>query len=130
MLTDKVTPVYVPEELLRLRLTAVIDRKATEKLCLRLTFRSQSDAAIATSWSKPFVSSEPGRRELDFALPLSDFGGGKFYVSIGLYRVDELGRHFTLTHITRAFELEIQSLPVWDTNTHGYIALPDTEVWS
>ena len=50
---------------------------------------------------------------------------GVFYISIGLYKKDEIGQALLLDHITRAFRIEVTGSPVWYTSTYGNIAFPE-----
>ena len=52
---------------------------------------------------------------------------GTFYVSIGLYKRDEIGRAMSVDHITRAFKIEVKGSPAWYTSAYGNIALPEIE---
>ena len=120
LLPDKVTPVYEPGENLCLRLRVRSDK--SRRVRFRLTLRTDTDTGLATAWSEPRPL-EPGEQELEFTLPLHQLAKGIFYVSIGLYENDEIGRARLLDHITRAFKIELPGLPVWNTNAHGYMQL-------
>ena len=94
----------------------------SRRVRFRLTLRTDTDTGLATAWSEPRPL-EPGEQELEFTLPLHQLAKGIFYVSIGLYENDEIGRARLLDHITRAFKIELPGLPVWNTNAHGYMQL-------
>ena len=126
-LRDKVTAVYAPGEAVRLALT-VSTTKPLGDLLLRLSFRSETDVAIGTSWSAPFELPETGEQELYFTFPADALAKGRFYASVGIYTRDEIGRHRTLDHVTRAVRLEFSGLPVWDVSAHGFVALPETKI--
>ena len=58
-------------------------------------------------------------------LPTDTLAKGRFYASIGVYRSDEIGRMFPLDHLSRAFKFEISGAPVWNTDAHGFLRLPE-----
>lgn len=126
-LPDKLTAVYEKGEKLELELL-VRQREPVEKARLRLTLRTDTDAGLGTGWSED-IALEPGKEHyrLYFSMPLDWVAKGIFYVSIGLYAMDELGRAQTLDHITRAFKIEVIGSPVWHTNTYGNIAFPEID---
>ena len=126
-LEDKVTPVYEQGEALRLCLT-VEQTKPLRGVSLRLTLRSDADVGLGTSWSADFPLPESGEHALSFSMPLDEIAKGVFYVSIGLYQSDELGRKLTLDHITRAFKIEVLGQPVWNTSQHGFLRLPEARL--
>ena len=126
-LPDKLTAVYEKGEDLKLELS-VRRREPVEKARLRLTLRTDTDAGLGTGWSKDFMlDPEKELYRLQFSMPLDWIAKGIFYVSIGLYERDELGRAQLLDHITRAFKIEITGSPVWYTNTYGNIVFPEIE---
>lgn len=126
-LPDKLTAVYEKGEDLDLELL-VRKREPVEKARLRLTLRTDTDAGLGTGWSKDFMlDPEKELYRLRFSMPLDWIAKGIFYVSIGLYERDELGRVQLLDHITRAFKIEITGSPVWYTNTYGNIVFPEIE---
>ena len=123
-LEGKETPVYQSAEELVLKLT--IDVGAPLKgISFRLTLRTDSDVGLGTSWSEELAFLEEGEQEVILSMPLSMIAKGSFYASIGFYRFDELGRSIMLDHITRAFKIEIEGTPVWNSNAHGYVHLPE-----
>ncbi len=123
-LEDKVTPVYEPGESLRMAIRLRL-QSPQRGLSFRLTLRSEADVGLATAWSEALDFPEAGERELRLELPLDTVAKGRFYVSVGFYRTDELGRKWTLDHITRAFKLELAGLPIWNTEANGYLRLPE-----
>ena len=125
-LRDKVTAVYAPGEAVRLALT-VNTTEPLRDLLLRLSFRSETDTAIGTSWSSPFDLPETGEQELCFTFPADVLARGRVYASVGIYTRDEIGRYRTLDHVTRAIRLEFSGLSVWDVSAHGYVSLPETK---
>ena len=127
LLQDKVMPVYMPEEALILRLTMNVT-KPIANLLLRLTFRNEADVAIGTAWSHPFSMLETGVCDMDFKIPLIQIAKGKFFVSLGIYRTDETGKKKPLAHITRAFKIEIQGLPLWNVRAHGFVHFSEIEI--
>ena len=122
-LVDKVTAVYDPGEDLRLLLDLKLTRPAPP-LHFRLTLRTGTDLGLATAWSKPLALDGVGEKRIRLTVPLGSVAKGSFYGSIGVYRSDELGRMFTLDHISRAFKFEVSGVPVWNTDAHGYIQHP------
>ena len=126
-LPDKVTAVYAAGESVRFALT-VNTTEPLRGLLLRLSFRSETDTAIGTSWSAPFDLPTTGEQELCFTFPADALAKGRFYASVGIYTRDEIGRHRTLDHVTRAVRLEFSGLPVWDVSAHGFVALPETKI--
>ena len=123
LLEDKVLPVYEPGEPLRLRLWVRADG-AYAGLRARLTLRTQSDVGLGTSWSEPFDVPGEGLHELELSMDTAALRSGVFYASMGVYRTDELGRQLTLDHVTRAFRFEVEGVPTWNVNAHGYVELP------
>ena len=123
-LPNKVTPVFKPEEKLELLLT-VTALEPIEEISLRLTFRTENDVGIGTAWSQPFSLERRGTWELSFAFPLSQLAQGKILVSLGLYKTDEIGEKLALSHVSRAFQLEMQGLPIWYTTAYGYVSFPE-----
>ena len=126
-LPGKLTAVYEKGEDLKLELL-IRRRETVEKARLRLTLRTDTDAGLGTGWSKDFVlDPEKELYRLQFSMPLDWIEKGLFYVSIGLYERDELGRAQLLDHITRAFKIEITGSPIWYTNTYGNIVFPEID---
>ncbi len=125
-LPDKVTALYESGEKLELELR-LRQRKRVEKARLRLTLRTDTDAGLGTGWSEDFSLSEAEEQSFRFSMELDMIAKGIFYVSIGVYDRDELGRALILDHITRAFKIEISGSPIWYTNTYGNIIFPKIE---
>ncbi len=125
-LPDKVTALYESGEKLELELR-LRQRKRVEKARLRLTLRTDTDAGLGTGWSEDFYLSEAEEQSFRFSMELDMIAKGIFYVSIGVYDRDELGRALILDHITRAFKIEISGSPIWYTNTYGNIIFPKIE---
>lgn len=122
-LEGKEVPVYQSDEELVLKLT--VDAKAPmQDILFRLTLRTDGDMGLGTAWSEA-LNFENGENEYVLGMPLNTIAKGSFYASIGLYRFDELGRSIMLDHITRAFKIEIEGTPVWNTNAHGFVKLPE-----
>ena len=126
-LEDKLTADYAPGEAVTL-LLRLHNTKRFHSLRLRLSFRSETDMGIGTSWSQPFDLTETGEHTLRFVFPADALAKGTLYGSLGIYETDEIGRRRTLDHVTRAFKLRFSGLPVWDVSAHGYVALPETKV--
>ena len=120
-LSAKTTAFYARGEALRLELT-VHAAEPIDGARFRLTIRDEADVGIGTAWSNEFWLKE-GVSTHDFTVPLDRIAKGNFYASIGIYRDDEIGNHISLDHVTRAFRFELDGLPVWNTNSHGYIQL-------
>ena len=125
-LSDKVTAVYEPGEDLRLLLTLSLT-EATAPLHFRLTLRTETDLGLATAWSQALEMEHIGENTVRLTLPLDSLAKGCFYGSIGVYRRDELGRMIMLDHISRAFKFELSGLPIWNTEAHGYMQLPQMQ---
>lgn len=122
-LEGKEVPVYTSEEAIVLRLTVDVAEPMTD-IHFRLTLRTDGDVGLGTAWSEPLAFENTGREEIVLAMPLGSIAKGNFYVSIGLYRFDELGQSIPLDHITRALKIEVEGAPAWNTNAHGYVSLP------
>ena len=127
LLTEKDAPIYEPGQPLRMCLTLHAEQPAAQ-LCIRVTLRSVADVGLGTAWSKPFDIDSPGDHTVCLELPLEQLSKGVFYASLGVYTRDELGRPRSLDHITRAFRFELPGLPIWNTNAHGYFALPQMNI--
>jgi len=122
---DRDLPVYEPGETMRMALTVTSDRE--EEAVLRLTFRTDSDAGLGTSWSAPFRIRK-GEQEICFSMPLSNVEKGAFYGSVGLFKELPLGRKKCLDHVSRAYKIEVPGSPLWSTDAHGYVSLGEIEV--
>ena len=122
-LAGKQTPVYRPEEEMSLRMTLDITAPQSA-VAFRLTLRTEADAGLGTAWSEELTFPDLGEQEITLAMPLGWIAKGSFYASIGFYRFDELGRSVMLDHITRAFKIEVEGPPTWDTRAYGCGRLP------
>lgn len=122
-LEGKDIPVYQSTESLILRLTVFAEQQM-QGVLFRLTLRTDTDVGLGTAWSKELFF-DKGETEVLLAMPLSSIAKGSLYASIGLYQLDELGRHLMLDHITRAFRIDVEGIPVWDTHLHGFVKLPE-----
>lgn len=122
-LLDKAEPIYAGDEELRMLLTMRVTKPYSD-LKIRLTLRNNIDVGLGTSWSQPFSANDCGEKDILLSMPLSVLAKGELYGSIGVYRTDEIGKAIGLDHITRAFKIEIKGPPVWSTDVHGYINLP------
>ena len=122
-LIDKITPTYGEDEPLRMRLRVRTERPLRD-VVFRLTLRTDSDTGLGTGWSERMCFSEAGTHEVFLTFPMKTLAKGVFYASIGFYRCDEVGRYIPLDHITRAFKLEVEGTPVWNTTAYGYSRLP------
>ena len=127
-LLDKITAVYDSGEDLRLLLNLNITRPAPP-LHFRLTLRTETDLGLATAWSEALTLEGTGEKVVQLTLPLDSIAKGCFYGSIGVYRSDELGRMISLDHISRAFQFEVNGIPIWYTGAHGYMRLPQMQAW-
>ena len=126
-LLGKLTNTCDPEECLRMKLTVKTEDRQ-DGLLLRLTFRTETDTGIGTAWSAPFSLPEKGRHDIIFSVPLHLFAKGNFFVSLGLYRADDIGRKQEIEHVTRAFRIEIPGLPNWNTTGLGYMSFREIAV--
>ena len=127
ILQNKETPSYTSEEMLKLRLTVQVKKPMTD-LLFRLTFRSEANVGIGTAWSHPFCIPKAGVCNITFSFPLTQFAKGKLFASLGVYQADEIGRKKMLTHITRAFRIELSGLPIWNTEAHGFVQFSAIQV--
>jgi hypothetical protein len=130
-LEGKLTPVYDGEEPLRMHFLLRV-KQPLENVQLRLTLRTDTDAAIGTAWSAPVDLVPQGKEtvELDFSMRFDMLEKGDFYVSIGFYRLDAFGRLHRLDHISRAFQLRVEPAhrkQYWQAGAYGYVRLP--EIW-
>jgi lipopolysaccharide transport system ATP-binding protein len=131
-LVGKMTPVYDGEEPLRMRFLLKV-KQPLEKVQLRLTLRTDTDAAIGTAWSVPldFVRRTAEEVTLDFSMRFDMLEKGDFYVSIGFYQLDSFGRLRRLDHISRAFQIRVEPArrkQFWQPGAYGYITLPEISV--
>jgi hypothetical protein len=156
-LPDKVTATYEEGEPLTLDLQVRV-RKPMDKVRLRITLRTDTDAGLGTAWSDEIdfsqgtsegLEEQPGETSVDdeptgaaqgqpdraeqyrglrFSMNMDSIAKGVFYVSIGLYSRDELGRALMVDHITRAFKIEVLGSPIWYTSAYGNVALPRIEL--
>ena len=125
-LTDKITAVFEKGEALRMRLV-LRTTKPAPPLLFRLTMRSETDVGLATAWSPAIETDGVGEQIVCLSLPLDNIAKGSFYAGLGVYRSDELGRRIPLDYIRHAFKFEVCGLPIWNTEAHGYMALPPME---
>ncbi len=126
-LRDKVLPIYDNQEPLKMDLTVKIS-KPVKNVLFRLTLRTDTDQALATSWSEPRNFFRLGEEKVSYSLPLSTLAKGTLYCSIGLFYRNDLGAMVGIDHITRAFKIEIQprlGAAFWHTGAYGYLKLPD-----
>ena len=127
ILADKASPVYDNTEALSMHMS-FNTAKPLKKVQFRVTFRSNTDQAVATAWSQPMDFPEPGKNEALFSLPLALFAKGTLYCSIGFFQENDYGKMVMLDHITRAFQIDIQPSVggrFWNTNSYGHIRLED-----
>ncbi|MCR5151230.1 MAG: ABC transporter ATP-binding protein [Clostridiales bacterium] len=127
VLDGKVQPVYESGEKMKLRLTLDISQPVSDA-AVRLTLCTRADQGLASAWSAHFPLLSAGEKELKLALPMDTLAKGVFFVSIGVYRFDEIGRPVALDHITGAFRIEVTGQPLWNINAHGYMKLPEIEI--
>ena len=126
-LPNKISPSYEEKEDLDL----VIDishKKAYENLIFRITLRTDTDVGIGTAWSEPFDLMGEQNESFHFKMRMANIEKGLFYLSIGLYQKDEIGRDQLLDHITRALKIEVLGSPIWYTSAYGNIRLPEITV--
>lgn len=120
VIEDKVTAVFSPDEALKLRVFLRL-QKPVKGVVFRLTLRTGDDVGIGSAWSKPISFEKEGEAVYEVSLPLSGIAKGSFFASIGFYEQDEIGRRISIDHISRAFRIEVDGPPTWDTFSHGYI---------
>ncbi len=127
-LPGKVTAVYEPGEPLKVELD-IHKKKPVGEVRLRMTLRTDTDAGLGTGWSETvdFSYTEQEHCKVCFSMNMDIIAKGSFYVSIGLYRKDEIGRDLMVDHITRAFKIEVTGSPVWYTSAYGNVVLPEIE---
>lgn len=121
-LCDKVSAIYTPEESLKLRIGLDLE-KPFSGVKFRLTLRTGDDIGIGTAWTEAMDFESAGKHVFEAELPLETIAAGSFFVSIGFYRQDEIGRNIPLDHVTRAFKIEVIGAPSWDKNSQGYVRL-------
>ena len=127
LMLDKASPVYGDNENLRMALW-INTSGPVEDVSFRLTMRTDADVGLGTAWSRDIDLPSEGTHRLELEFPLDTLAKGVFYVSVGLYHTDELGRKITLDHISQAFRMELIGTPVWDTTAYGYLRLPSVHV--
>lgn len=128
ILLDKATPIYDNQETLVIQLRLNIT-KPLERVQLRLTFRSDTDQGVGTSWSAPMDFKETGEMEAVYRFPLQLLAGGTYYVSIGFGAMNDLGAMTSYDHITRAFQVEIKpetGIRYWSNSAYGCVLMPET----
>ena len=124
-LLGKDTALYEEGEPLEMEVK-LLAKKPVKGLYLRLTLRTDTDAGLGTAWSDELQLGEKENVHLSFTvdMEMDIIAKGIFYVSIGLYKRDEIGQMLLVDHVTRAFKIEVSGSPVWYTNAYGNIALP------
>ena len=122
------TALYESGEPLELELD-IHRNKPVREVQLRLTFRTDTDAGLGTAWSEIMNLGDIAEDDFTvrFKMNMDIIAKGTFYVSIGLYKRDEIGRAMSVDHITRAFKIEVKGSPAWYTSAYGNIALPEIE---
>ena len=123
LLDGKADTTFDVGEDLRLRLWIRSERPVRDA-CLRVTLRTETDVGLATTWSDSFDLAGTGVQELAFVVPLATLRKGVLYVSLGVYRKDEVGRRLTLDHVSHAFSMEIVGNAPWNLRAYGYMELP------
>ncbi|MBO7674558.1 MAG: ABC transporter ATP-binding protein [Atopobiaceae bacterium] len=127
VLDGKADTTFDAGEDLRLRLWARVERPV-RNVCLRVTLRSETDVGLASTWSDPLDLENAGEHELAFCVPLDGLRKGVLYVSLGMYRVDEVGRRLTLDHVSHALRIELAGVALWNLRAYGYMELPKIQV--
>lgn len=120
VIEDKVTAVFSPDETLKLRIMLNL-QKPVKGVRFRLSLRTADDVGIGSAWSEPVDFEKEGEAEYTASLPLRGIAKGSFFVSIGFCEEDEIGRKISLDHISRAFRIEVDGSPTWNTDTQGYL---------
>lgn len=127
LLPDKISPSYEEKEDLDM-VIGISHKKDYENLIFRITLRTDTDVGIGTSWSEPFDLLGEQSQSFRFKMRMENIEKGLFYLSIGLYQKDEIGREQLLDHITRALKIEVLGSPIWYTSAYGNIRLPEITV--
>lgn len=120
VMKDKSEATFDKDEDLEFALTLDVTKKVLGAM-LRVTLRSDADVGIGTGWSEAFDLNNVGEQTIDFRFPLESVKKGVFYVSLGIYKPDELGRKAMYDHITRAFKIDVIGTPNWNTNAEGFV---------
>ncbi|MBQ7246480.1 MAG: ATP-binding cassette domain-containing protein [Lachnospiraceae bacterium] len=115
----RAAPVYESGEKMYMLLDLTLTRPVDD-LLLRVTLRTDSDVGVGTAWL-PLGSLGPGPQQAVVSFPLERLAKGVFYVSLGLCVNDEIGRGKALDHITRAFRIEVEGSPAWNTQAYGSV---------
>ncbi len=116
-------PVFGPDEAMRVSVD-VETKGPVAGMSLRLTFRTQSDVALGTSWSEPFDLGDAGVHRVLAELPTGTVARGVAYVSVGVYRTDEVGRRLAYDHVSRVLRVEFMGAPTWYLTAYGHIRMP------
>lgn len=127
LLPDKISPSYEEKEDLDM-VIKISHKKDYKNLIFRITLRTDTDVGIGTSWSEPFDLLGEQSQSFRFKMSMANIEKGLFYLSIGLYQKDEIGREQLLDHITRALKIEVLGSPIWYTSAYGNIRLPEITV--
>ena len=124
-LLGKDTALYEAGEALEMEVGLLV-KKPVKGLYLRLTLRTDTDAGLGTAWSDELQLGEEENVHLSFTvdMEMDIIAKGIFYVSIGIYKKDEIGQMLLVDHVTRAFKIEVNGSPIWYTNAYGNITLP------
>jgi lipopolysaccharide transport system ATP-binding protein len=122
-LENKEVPIYRKGEDLVLRISVDV-AEVLHEIFFRLTLRTDGDVGLGTAWSEPLSFEQTGEQAVVLKMPIDNIEKGSFYVSIGFYRFNDLGESLMLDHITRAFKIEVEGTPAWNTNAHGFMRLP------
>ncbi len=127
-LVDKTSAVYEQKEPLLFDLDVQLKEKLKD-VQVRITLRTDTDTGLGTSWSNDIDMSglEKGTHVIRCKMDLSTVAKGVFYISIGIYQKDEIGREMMLDHVTRAFRIEIPGTLDWETAAQGNIRFPAAE---
>ena len=127
-LPGRINAVYEPGETLEFEVKLHV-KKPADNLAFRITLRTDTDAGLGTSWSDEFDLTDTKNEypSFTFSMDLSIISKGIFYVSIGLYKTDEIGQRLVVDHVTRAFKIEVTGSPTWYTSAYGNVLLPKLE---
>lgn len=126
-LMDKVTPVFDNQESLKMRFCLEVEQPV-QNVQMRLTVRTETDVAVGTSWAAGRDFLQTGEVTADYEFPLNLLVKGHYYVSVGFYCMNDMGRMVIQDHVTRAFRMEVLpkvAIKGWSSRAYGNVQFPD-----
>lgn len=126
-LTDKITPVFDNQESLKMQFCLEVEQPV-RNVQMRLTVRTETDVAVGTSWAAGRDFLQTGEVTADYEFPLNLLVKGHYYVSVGFYCMNDIGRMVIQDHVTRAFRMEILpkvEIKGWSSRAYGNVQFPD-----